>query len=857
MKQRNLLFASAATLALAFSACSDDLTVVNSPDGETVFTAQLPDGINSRAFNDGEKAKVLKYAVYEAGKKTVIYSSDQEDAPAATYNDMKFTLSLPLVNGQTYDLVFWAETEEWGEGATSPYTFTPSDQTIKISYDGIKCNDESRDAFFTSVTGFTVTGASQQSVKLYRPFAQLNIGTNDLEAAKRANIEPGTVQVAVKDIYNTLNLFSGEASNVENVVFDYAELPENETFPVEATPAYDYLAMNYLLTGEVPYDSDVNNAQKETKDVTISIMDKNKKEVNKFNLSAVPFQRNYRTNIYGALLTSTIDYTIEVKPGFNEPDNDNEVKEPQEPTKIDDTKYEVSTPAQMIYLAENPSMWKGKTIELTQDLNMGGYDWKPIGYNSENTDKNSMNWFEGTFDGKNHTISNVYCKTTGNYSVAGLFGALRGIVKNVKVSNSYFESNHYVGGIAAYSHNNNAATYGDGKSYPATGYSIENCQVLNSTLISRPTTTSTGTVENGDKVGGIIGYACSIMTLKNNRSQGNTIEGARGLGGLIGYASSGNNIPVTLDYNTVIGNQITQVYYDNYEKPNKDIMNRHGFYYGWTDGIEPTTTGNTPAIHSNNFFVKNMAPTTTEELELALRYAAEGSVIKVAEGTYEKFENTSALAMKTDGTGVKFTVKGAGKDKTTIKIGTYFFPKSDITFEDLTIDIEGKTYQGIANYTKGQFTNVKFLGELWTWGGEGVTYDNCEFDGTKHDDCYPVWVKLTANATFNNCTVKSSKGRAFLLCGDNDFNMFPEHNVTLNNVAITVVGDSKEKAAFEIHTEADADNITGIISLNKVSFDTDKFTGLWREINNNDDLGCPPTDFYRIVVDGTIVQTGR
>lgn len=317
MKQRNLLFASAAVMALSFSTCSDDLTVVNSPDGETVFTAQLPDCINSRSFNDGEKAKVLKYAVYEAGKKTVIYSSDQEDAPAATYNDMKFTLSLPLVKGQTYDLVFWAESET-ADGATSPYTFTPSDQTIKINYTGIKCNDESRDAFFTSVTDFTVTGASQQSVLLYRPFAQLNIGTNDLEAAKRANIELGTVQVAVKDVYNTLNLFSGEASNVENVVFDYAELPENEDFPVEATPAYDYLAMNYLLTGEVPYDSDVNNAQKETKDVSISIMDKNKKEVNKFNLSAVPFQRNYRTNIYGALLTSTVDYTIEVVPGFND-----------------------------------------------------------------------------------------------------------------------------------------------------------------------------------------------------------------------------------------------------------------------------------------------------------------------------------------------------------------------------------------------------------------------------------------------------------------------------------------------------------------------------------------------------------
>lgn len=45
----------------------------------------------------------------------------------------------------------------------------------------------------------------------------------------------------------------------------------------------------------------MNNAQKETKDITIFFNDEDDKEINKFNLSAVPFQRNYRTNIYGAL----------------------------------------------------------------------------------------------------------------------------------------------------------------------------------------------------------------------------------------------------------------------------------------------------------------------------------------------------------------------------------------------------------------------------------------------------------------------------------------------------------------------------------------------------------------------------
>lgn len=315
MKSNKLLFAAIGLMALTMSSCSEELeTPTVNGDGNVVFTAQLPDGINSRAFNDGEKAKVLKYAVYETGTKTVIYSSDQTDAPKATYNNMTFTLSLPLVKGQTYDLVFWAESET-ADSATSPYTFTPSDQTIKINYDGIKCNDESRDAFFTSVTDFTVTGASQQSVQLYRPFAQLNIGTNDLTVADRAGIKHKTTKVVVKDVYKTLNLLDGKASDEAEVTFDHAERPTSESFPVAT---YDYLAMNYLLTGSVPVENDVNNAQKETKDITIFFNDEDANEINKFNLSAVPFQRNYRTNIYGALLTSTVDYTIEVVPGFND-----------------------------------------------------------------------------------------------------------------------------------------------------------------------------------------------------------------------------------------------------------------------------------------------------------------------------------------------------------------------------------------------------------------------------------------------------------------------------------------------------------------------------------------------------------
>ena len=39
----------------------------------------------------------------------------------------------------------------------------------------------------------------------------------------------------------------------------------------------------------------------------------------------VPVQRNYRTNIFGSLLTNTADFNVVIAPGFNDPDNNYEV----------------------------------------------------------------------------------------------------------------------------------------------------------------------------------------------------------------------------------------------------------------------------------------------------------------------------------------------------------------------------------------------------------------------------------------------------------------------------------------------------------------------------------------------------
>lgn len=324
MKKTTLMCVTFAATGLLTTSCSNDLDQpAPGNDGNVVITAHMPAGINSRAFSDGTKATTLHYAVYEEGTQNVVFTSENASDPKASYNgDLTFSLSLNLVKGRSYDFIFWADCG----GSDSPYTFSPEDQDIWINYSGIKSNDENRDAFFNVEKNITVTGAMQKNIQLQRPFAQLNIGTDDLDKMAAANVELGTVSVEVKDAYNNLNLMNGTASvdsdhldafDGKSLVYDFAAIPgDSETFPVEG---YTYLAMNYVLTGNVIIDEDVNQAQKETKDVVLAFKDKSGAEINTFTVSAVPFQRNYRTNIYGSLLTSSVDYEIEIVPDYNKP----------------------------------------------------------------------------------------------------------------------------------------------------------------------------------------------------------------------------------------------------------------------------------------------------------------------------------------------------------------------------------------------------------------------------------------------------------------------------------------------------------------------------------------------------------
>ena len=448
--KKNYLFGLFAMATMLFTASCQEQEVVQQgqagADATVSINVTTPElGVSTRAFGDGTTAQTLHYAVYnvkgEGENRTRTY------LPDLTVENHTFQLStqidLQLVTGNTYDVIFWADTD-----GNAPYSIDWSNGTVSVDYSNVTSNNENYDAFFNWIT-IDVTGAKTESVKLYRPFGQLNIGTSDIEEARKAGFTIAQTSVTVPT-YETLNLWTKEVADETTVTFGRADIPANEAFPVAN---HKYLAMNYLL---LPAD-------KELVEVTFDFYSDADEAKNRV-YSSVPVQRNWRTNIYGKLMTSEIDVNIEIAPLFEDqavhPDSIYNmevwdgvtveepviVTNPENPSEII---AEVTTGSQLAYIAQMlnggfasnaPATRAGEsvdyaniTITLGANIDLGGEQWLSIG--------TAENPFMGTLDGNGYTISNLKIVDTEakeGKAYIGFFGYAKDVtIKNVTFENVY------------------------------------------------------------------------------------------------------------------------------------------------------------------------------------------------------------------------------------------------------------------------------------------------------------------------------------------------------------------------------------------------------------------------------------
>ena len=299
MKRINYIFAAA--LAILACGCNKEQVTEAVPDGAEVgvtFTAELP-GMQTKAIGDGLTAKNLIVEVYEdetGAAGTHIAALHQ----TATFTALKADVKFSLVKGKTYHFIFWAQADN------APYTLDAAAKTVAISYAG-EANDESRDAFY-AVKTLKVQGPATEPVQLKRPFAQVNFGTADFDAAKAGGVEVTQSSFTATDAATSLDLFAGEGVGSTDITYTEKELP-TEALTLKDGTTYTYMAMNYFVPTGKFAESHVSNVKAQFVSASHAV---------EISSPSTPVQSNYRTNIVGNLLTDQVVFNVEIVPAFED-----------------------------------------------------------------------------------------------------------------------------------------------------------------------------------------------------------------------------------------------------------------------------------------------------------------------------------------------------------------------------------------------------------------------------------------------------------------------------------------------------------------------------------------------------------
>lgn len=305
MKKVLYLSAIALTSLIATSCASEEVAPVDN-DGMTTLTVKLPADMASRAFNSGTQAKNLYVAIYEAdGSGKCLFSNfggttGVNGMEVTNFNgtDLTTTIKVSLVKNKTYDIYCWAQS--YTMDTNSPYKWNENDKSISVTYPSEMTNyDEGRDAFYGKLTSFQSGVTANHSITLKRPFAQINVGTNDLQAYKYASGNNAPVfGMTVKGAATSVNLDTDAVRGSADAVIATAASSAT-TFEASVT-GLSYLAMGYVLPGESLMEVDLNVDG----------------DADFATYTSVPSQMNYRTNIYGALLTNPEVFNVEIAPAF-------------------------------------------------------------------------------------------------------------------------------------------------------------------------------------------------------------------------------------------------------------------------------------------------------------------------------------------------------------------------------------------------------------------------------------------------------------------------------------------------------------------------------------------------------------
>ena len=350
------------------------------------------------------------------------------------------------------------------------------------------------------------------------------------------------------------------------------------------------------------------------------------------------------------------------------------------------------------------TLFDGKTVKLMNDIDLKNEEWIPIG-----DDRSQRTEFHGTFDGQSHTVKNIkITKKTDrddeNKSSYGLFGNLKGTVKNLTVENvSISGAPKFIGALVG--------RMNDGL--------IENCHVKESSVEC-----------NNWTIGGLVGQL-NNGKISRCTVEGTTIKGYAAVGAIAGIAlNKGERVIEDCSVKNCIIVQNGSFGYGNYDEMFGAIVG--ALYSG-------ELTVNLNACSVENTTIKDVAST-----ELC-GFISEGDKL-VVDG-YEilapglGYNNTSKTYAVSSAEGL------VAMSNTTIEGGESVILTADI-------DLTGVEFNGL-NAFNPESKN--------TFNGQGHTVSNWTYTGGAADMAFiKNWVGTIENVTINGASLKTN-GRSAVL----------------------------------------------------------------------------------------------
>ena len=292
MKRFSTILLAMAAVVVAAVSCNKE---GNEPEGKMAvlsYEVNLSE-VATKAFGDGSTVDKLACAIYDD---ETLYANDKVDKA-----DGKFTYTPSLYYGKTYTVVFFA----YKDGA-----YAVSDDLKAITRSS---NGEAADAFTYKETvkinadgTLTIDGAaksetaSNHSVTLTRPFAQLNIGTESLDDMN--NVGATAVKVTLVGCAANYSALDGASGTTTITYTSTVSVFSANKFTVNSNE-YSLVSLNYLFAAD-------------NVTATIEVL-RGEELIRTITMDSVPLKANEKTNIYGNLVIGELTFNVSMDPEFN------------------------------------------------------------------------------------------------------------------------------------------------------------------------------------------------------------------------------------------------------------------------------------------------------------------------------------------------------------------------------------------------------------------------------------------------------------------------------------------------------------------------------------------------------------